>query len=272
MKKKLLLFIGVIIFIGVLLALYLNTKVNQGQRSDGTSDNSKNSLEITAIDNDKEVIVEEKNNPSPKPTINTTIPERKLSVFIDKNIDGIKDSNENLCTLCSGEQLLNGNSEGTNDFPSSNNIKTIGLDISGSVKESTLSNANLAWGVFENKKFLVTPAQLAFGDGTGDNFIPAFEYVTKVAGVNANISKVEDLNGTTQYTFKNLMPIMQNSLDQSKTVYIKYSLNPEDTKYYLASGKLSREGQNVVFNTTWNIEQSLKGGYSNVSNISFYCL
>lgn len=265
MKKNYWFLISVIIVGGLLLAMYLNTNTSQGKKSYGESDNSQNLPIITITETE---ILTQKNS-----TTDLTIPERKLSIYIDKNTNGTKDADEILCTLCKGEQILFGRTGNDGSFPILSNINNLGLDTSGSVKESSLNNANITWGAFENKHFIVATSQIAFGDGTGDNFVPAYEYSAKIAGINANIYDVQEVNGgEMQYSFKTLVPIMQTSLQQAKTVYIKYSLNPEDTRYYISSGKLTSDGQKYFFKTRWNIEQSLKTGVTNSANISFYCL
>ena len=264
MKKNYLFLISVIIVGGLLLAMYLNTNSNKGQEEKTGSDNSENLMSITITKT--EILTQENSTTDP------TIPERKLSVYVDKNANGTKDADEVLCTLCTGEQILFGKTGNNGSFPVLSNINNLGLDTSGSVKESSLDNANIAWGAFENKDFIVATSQIVFGDGMGDNLIPAYEYSAKIAGVNANISDVQELNGETQYSFKTLIPIMQTSLQQAKTIYIKYTLNPEDSRYYISSGKLTGDGQRYYLKTKWNIEQSLKAGAINSANISFYFL
>ena len=277
MKKNYLFLIVVIIISSILLALYLNTNSNKGKGGNLESDNSQNlsNLTITKKENETSAGISPtiiNNNLNTNLSGNSTTPERKLSVYIDKNSNGIKDADETLCTLCTGEQLLFGKTGNKGNFPIVSNIKNLGLDTSGSIKESALQSADIAWGAFEDKDFIVATSQIAFGDGSGDNFIPAYEYSAKIAGVNANISDIQDVDGETQYSFKTLVPIMQTSLQQSKTVYIKYSLNPDDTKYYISSGKITSAGPEYYFKTKWNIEQSLKSGSLSSLNISFYCL
>jgi hypothetical protein len=281
MKKSLKYLIASIIILGLVWALYSNTMSNQGQKGNEASDNSQNQINISPIEGE-DGLSEDGNTQgtettiTPKPTNtgnstgNTTTPERKLSVYIDKNNDGIKDANENLCTLCLGEQLLFGKTGNNESFPVGSGVKSVGLDATASVKEGSLASSNIAWGTFDNKDIVVAPAGIAFGDGSNDLLIPAYENITKIAGVNANISEVQDLGGETQYYFKSLVPIMQTSLDQGKTVFIKYSLNSEETKYYLASGQMSKDEQQVILTTTWNVDSSLRSGFKNVANIYLY--
>jgi hypothetical protein len=278
MKKNTFLILGLIIVLGLFWALYSNTTDNQGQKSDGLTDNSnnsQNSVDISIVQTEEGTATQETTSASSEKAVETanpvnTAPERKLSLFVDKNNNAIKDSTEALCTLCSGEQLLYGRASSGNNLPSISSIKITGIDLSGSVKESALGDAHIAWGAFDNKRFIVPPTEFVFGDGSTDEMIPAIEYQAKIAGVNANIIEVSDENNQTQYTFKVLIPMFQTALNENKTIYIKYSLNTDETRYYLTSGKITKVGSNYVLNATWEVDSSQKAGYENPANVSFY--
>lgn len=279
MKKVFILILGVIVVVVLVLALYSNTNKNSDNAEQLKTLENEQDLTLGQEQNDTLENESEGDTPSdisPQPTKlitqEPTILERKLIVFIDKNNDGLKDSNEVACTLCSGQSLLFGEKYSGSLLPITAKINTASIDIKGTIKESALGTANIGWGVYSSKNIIIPTSDIAFGDGTLDKQIPAYEYIAKIAGVNANIVQVEDIGSDTEYHFKTLIPILKTNLENSKKLYVKYSLNPEESKYYIAEGAIKKDIEDYIITVNWNVQSSIKQGYLNAANITFFTL
>ena len=184
----------------------------------------------------------------------------------------LKIHQKQLVHFCSGQTLLFGEKYSGSLLPITAKINTASIDIKGGIKESAIGTANIAWGIFSSKNILIPTTEIAFGDGTEDKYIPALEYTAKIAGVNANITDIQDVGNETGYHFSILVPMLKTNLENGKKIYVKYSLNLDESRYYIEEGTLTKDPQDYVISVNWKVQNSLKAGYLNAANITFFTL
>ncbi len=188
---------------------------------------------------------------------------RKVVVFIDKNANGLKDSNETGCDVCVAKVMMASSLQ--NGLVKANSkTKTVGIGSKGVVKDTDLTDVNTVWGYFDDRQILIEPQTVAVNDGSSDVQIAALETEAGISGINANISKTTDLGQgdlgeRVNYGFQELIPSFQVAADQGKDVWVQFTPDTSNPgTNFIASGKLHKD-------TTGSLSGSSSGYYLEVS-------
>jgi hypothetical protein len=188
---------------------------------------------------------------------------RKVTVFIDKNANGQKDSNESSCDVCVAKALMAGSLQ-NGLLKSAAKTKTVNIGSKGVIKDTDLADVNTVWAYFEDRQILIEPQTVAVNDGSSDVQIAAIETQAGISGINANISKATDLGQGSEgerinYGFMSLIPSFQVAADQGKDLWVQYIPDSNNSGvHFIAKGKLHKD-------TTGSLSGSSSGYYLEVS-------
>ena len=192
-----------------------------------------------------------------------------IRFFIDENINNIKDSNEEFCSLCVTKQIILeiktevGNEIVIKEIQENESLEVNGLTITA------------LWGYSPDEKFIIPYYSFSNKMSGQDIYIPVVKTTFELVGENTNVRKIDakDLSDhyyETQFEFNSLVPALNNYVNSETPIWFVYFPNQERLdKYYLAPGyiQLLGEGKNIV-NTYWYLNEK----YLTQSNINNYRL
>lgn len=210
----------------------------------------------------------------------TTVAERKVQVFIDKDKDSARSNSESSCDVCIGKALVATSQSGSAE-PGVAELNLVNISGSGTVNEADLLHYNRVWGFFDDRKILIPQQNLLLGDAVSDINIYAVQVNLIISGVNANLRdiSVTDAN-TVVYEFDSLISSLRTTQTNGTDVWLQFIPDIQNPGiYYLAKGKVLTDVSGQVTGVPNNHYMSIKWGFDNeystltkAENMSFILL
>jgi len=168
-----------------------------------------------------------------------TLNSSKILLFLDKNGNGVKDDKEEGCDVCVAKPVLAAKVQ-NNILPEANSIKQVTVVGAGNLATSGLENSTMLWGAYEDRKALIPNVDLTRLAQVELLYVPVWEVSSSIGAINAYIQSADFKGQQAIYTFSQIIPSMQNSLEENLDIWLQFFPNQEDTNvYYLAKSKLS---------------------------------
>lgn len=192
----------------------------------------------------------------------TTVAERKVQVFIDKDKDATKGTSEGGCDVCIGKSLIVTSQSGVTE-PAVGQLQLVNIAGSGMISETELLGHNKAWGFFDDRKILIPQQNLILGDAAHDIHIYALQVNLIIAGVNANLGDIVVTNGNSaNYEFSSLLSTLRTAESNGTEVWVQYIPDLQNPAiYYLAHGKIMADASGVVTDVPGAHYLSVKWGF-----------
>lgn len=235
MSKKIKFIVWLLILIigaGIVLALYYKPSFLFPPNTDNTA------VETTfSSGNNQETEKTIIPNPT-NPSVLVTAP-FKATVFMDANINGLRDDAEGSCVACFMRQLVCSNS-GIQSTPLTTSLFNISMGSAGSVPTEKLFDGYVCWATLDDKKIFIPPFTIMVGDSSIDVDIPSVASKAVLTGVNTHFKTITiNSDGQYMYTFDLLIPVMQTQFADKKDIWIKYTPNLESLDlYYVKSARI----------------------------------
>jgi hypothetical protein len=197
------------------------------------------------------------------------ITDEVIRFFIDGNINNIKDTSEEFCSLCVAKQIhLEIKTEVGNELV----IKEIQENES---LEATGLNITALWGYSSDVKFIIPYYSFTDKMSGTDIYIPVVKTSYELIGENTNVRRIDPLDISdhyyeTQFEFSSLVPALNSFVNSETPVWFVFYPNQERAdKYYLAPGNIVSQGEGKhIANTYWYFNEK----YLTQSNINNYRL
>lgn len=197
-----------------------------------------------------------------------TLKDEKITVYLDKNNNLTKDSEEPICEQCIGKQIKS-------EIETPEGKKVISSNITeGGILELNDSKVFMSWGYFQDLKIII-PVFSYSKDQEGQEInIPALEFAQIIEGENLNLSsiredKISEGYYETEFNFQALIPAIENAIMSEKSIWLVYYPNKENIEeYFISLAKPPAENGSLQFRGVWHIET----GQENISNSQNYSL
>lgn len=238
--------------------------VNNSSTNDTATENEQlqNAEETISLEDEDQVQQVQEITEQSEQTFDTS---RNVQLFIDNNRNLKKDGSEGGCDTCLGKivtlaQVLN------NTYPASDEFTTITVEGEGRIPAANLLTENQIWGYFDERKVFVPPFVFLNNDGSGDLWIPAWEFELTFTGINANIREIITENDSQEaiYVFDSLLPSLKKRYDSSEVIWVGFYPDPNDLgKTILTSGNIYLDDDGSVTDTpgsyylevNWNLSE-----------------
>ena len=177
---------------------------------------------------------------------------QKVLLFIDKNRNNAKDSNEEACDVCVAKNVLAGIIDQESHFlPENSQINRFSVVGAGNLNTENMSANSSLWGVYEDRKALIPIVDLSKLTLSNPLYIPVWELSSSIGAINAAIQKISGDNNIAIYVFSQMIPALENSLEKNQEVWVQFTPDLADTDtYYLSSGKLALDSDGSVTGIT----------------------
>lgn len=210
----------------------------------------------------------------------TTVAERKIQIFIDKDKDMARGANEGGCDVCIAKSLIVTSQAGVSE-PAVAQLALANISGNGVVSETDLLGHNKAWGFFDDRKILIPQQNLVLGDAAHDIDIYAFQVNLIISGVNANLRDITVTDGNTAtYEFNSLVSTLRTAQTNGTEVWVQFIPDQQNPGiYYLARGKILTDAGGQVTDVPGShymtINWSFDSGFATLTraeNLSFILL
>ena len=173
---------------------------------------------------------------------------QNVLLFLDKNRNNIKDSNEESCDVCVAKNVLASIIDQESHFlPESSQIKKFAVVGAGNLNTENMSANSSLWGVYEDRKAIIPVVDLSKLTLTNPLNIPVWELSSSIGAINAAIQKISSDNNRTVYVFSQMIPAMENSLEKNQEVWVQFTPDLADPEtYYLSLGKIALDTDGSV--------------------------
>lgn len=235
------LLVGIIVFGSIWASIYFNNMEEKPKNEDDSVESNTESIEPSPLPEITEIAVTQE------------VDLRSVQIFVDKNRNNIKDSNEELCDVCIAKNIVGAQVSYSEGYPGVDSLKEITIEGGGKIDENKFVGINKVWGFFSDREMLIPDYTIALGDGSSDVYVPGWPIEVNTAGVNANLVSISEVekqdNGgyTVSYNFQALIPALSSAYNNRDEVWVYFT--PKSNKLglsYLTKGLIKKDADGTV--------------------------